>query len=158
MRSIAIIAALAGALALPACGAEDPPDTPAACIVGPGAYLAALEAAPGDVEFGDGTPIGDCLVEEQAPGALSSVGKSMVDAASALNREARRDPAGEASVRLGYLVGSAEQAAESTGGIHTDLILRLNSSARFTPVGEDPLAADFERAYGKGYTAAQAAG
>jgi hypothetical protein len=153
-----MIAALAGAFALAGCGAEDPPETPAACIAGPGAYLAALEAAPGAAELDDGTPIGDCLVEEQAPGALSSVGGSMVDAAGALNREARRNPAGEASVRLGYLVGSAEQAAESTGGIHTDLILRLNSSARYTPGGDDPLGADFERAYGEGYAAAQAAG
>jgi hypothetical protein len=50
-----------------------------------------------------------------------------------------------------------QQAASGTGGIHEDLIRRLDAAARFTPKGESPGVA-FERAFGEGYAAGQAQG
>ena len=156
--SLAIVAAL-GALAPAGCGSDEPPETPAACLVPASDYLAALEAAPGEVRLGDETPISSCLVEEQQPGALGEVGGSMVEAATTLNRAARERPQGEQTVALGYLVGAAEQAAETTGGIHADLVLRLNAAARYSGPGDAAsLGAGFERAFGEGYAAAQSAG
>jgi len=71
-----------------------------------------------------------------------------------LNAEAREDPSGEASVELGYLIGAAQEAGAETGGVHTDLLRRLDAAARFNPGGE-PLPAGFERAFGEGYAAGQ---
>ncbi len=144
-------------LALGACGADDPPETPSACV-GPAAdYVRALAQAPGEVRLAGSTAISDCLVEEQATGALESVGSSLVNAATRLNDEARRDPRGDAAVRLGYLSGAVDEAAESTGGIHEDLRLRLASAARFVP-GGGSLPASFERGFAEGYAAGRAGG
>ena len=41
--------------------------------------------------------------------------------------------------------------------IHTDLVRRLNSSARFSETG-GALPASFERAFGRGYAAGQRSG
>jgi len=156
------ISSLAGALALLAaagCGSEDAPETPAACLTPASRYLAALEDAPGAVRLEGSVAISDCLVEEQAPGTLGAVGKSIVEAAKQLNREARRDPGGQASVELGYLVGAVQEGESRTGGIHADLVIRLDAAARFT--GDGPpasLGAEFERAFGEGYAAGQASG
>jgi hypothetical protein len=143
-------------LALGACGSEDSPDTPAACVGSSEDYLSALVAAPGEVRLAASTPISACLVAEQEPGALSTVGRSLVGAATTLNEEARRDPRGDAAVQLGYLTGAVDQAAESTAGIHQDLRLRLASAARFTPGGGLP--ASFERRFAEGYAAGRAGG
>ena len=150
---------LAGALAaLAGCGSDEAPETPSACL-GPAAdYLAALGDAPGEVRLAGTTPISACVVEEQASGALQTVGKSVIDAATALNRQVRRDPGSEAAVQLGYLVGSVQEGAASTGGIHEDLVLRLDSAARYTGSEGKPFPAAFERAYGEGYAAGQASG
>ncbi len=154
-RLIALAAALA---ALAGCGSDDAPETPAACL-GPAAdYLAALEAAPAEVRLGGTTAISDCLVEDQASGALQTVGKSVVDAATELNREVRRDPRSQAAVELGYLVGAVQEGAADTGGIHEDLVIRLDTAARYTGPGGDPFSAAVERAYGEGYAAGQASG
>lgn len=150
---------LAGAVAgLAGCGSSDPPETPAACLAPMSAYLTALEAAPGQVRLAGATPISDCLVEDQAAGALQTVGKSLVDTASELNSQIRRRPDPEASIQLGYLVGAVQQGAESTGGIHQDLVIRLDSAARYQPSSEASFSAAFERAYGEGYAAGQADG
>lgn len=66
----------------------------------------------------------------------------------------RRDPGGPATVQLGYLVGSVEQGSSTTGGIHQDLVRRLESAANFT-LGGNGLPAAFDRAYQKGYAAGQ---
>ena len=144
-------------LALGACGEDDPPETPGACLAPTAEYLAALEAAPREVQLEGSTPIGACIVAEQEPGTLATVGGSLVDAASRLNAEARRDPAGDAAVKLGYLTGAIDESAEATGGIHEDLRLRLASAARFTP-GEGALPASFERGFAEGYAAGRADG
>ena len=70
----------------------------------------------------------------------------------------RRDPDPAAVVQLGYLVGAVQEAEASTGGIHRDLKLRLDSAARYTGPGDEPFGAAFERSYGEGYAAGQAAG
>lgn len=152
--------ALAGALAtiaLSACGSGESTQTPVACVAPAATYLTALEQAPGEVLLEGATPIADCLTEEQEPGALASVGQAAVAAATQLNRAVRRDFDPQTALRLGYLVGAVEQGAETTGGIHRDLVLRLNAAARFSAEGGE-LGAAFERAFGEGYAAAQAAG
>lgn len=150
---------LAGALSvlvvLSGCGSDEPPQTPVACLAPASAYLEALEAAPGGVRLGGTTPISSCLVEEQSSGPLQTVGQSAVEAATVLNGEIREDPDPVTIVRLGYLVGAMRQAAGSTSGIHEDLVLRLESAARFSGEGEKPFDAGFERAFGEGYAAGQ---
>jgi hypothetical protein len=147
---------LAG-LAIAGCGDNDEDSAPAACLGGGDVYLAALEAAPDEVLLERTTPISDCLVEGQEGGELGQVGEGMVDAATELNRRAQADPGGPSTVQLGYLVGAAQEAASTTGGIHEDLVLRLDSAARFTG-GERAFPASFERAFGAGYAAGQASG
>jgi hypothetical protein len=145
-RPIAVLLAI-GAIAV-GCG-EDEAETPAACFSGTGEYLAALEAAPSEVRLGGETPISDCLPSEQEGAELGDVGQAAIAAATDLNEEARRDPTGPESLRLGYLVGAVERGAED---IHADLVRRLNNAARFTPSGE-LLPASFERTFGRGYAA-----
>lgn len=163
---------LAGTLlslaALAGCGSDEAPDTPAACVAPAPEYVAALQAAPGEVRLGGTTAISLCIVKEQDPGALASVGEAVVGAATELNREVLRlreaRSAGakaeleRKAVQLGYLVGAVQEAAATTGGIHQDLVLRLDSAARFTGKGDEPFSAELERALGKGYNAGQETG
>ena len=141
---------------LAACGSSEE-ETPVACLGDSDAYLAALAAAPGEVRLGGETPISDCLPSGQDVGAQNAVGSAAIEAATQLNADARRRPAGDAAVRLGYLIGAIQEGATETGGIHADLVRRLDSAARFSPGGE-PLSAALERALGVGYAAGQAAG
>lgn len=157
-RVMALGAAALIAAAVGACGSDEPPDTPAACAAPARAYLEALEGAPGEVLIAGTTPIGDCLVEEQDPGVLATVGEAMVAAATELNRAARTAPDRQLAVQLGYLVGAARQASSSTGGIHEDLVLRLESAARYAGKEGDSFGAAFERSFGQGYAAGQAGG
>jgi hypothetical protein len=156
------LAVLAAALVVVAGCGEDEPETPAACLAPATQYLDALAAAPEPVLLDGSTPISDCLVEDQSPAEQGQVGEELIRAATRLNTEALRDPSGDATVQLGYLVGAVQQgAAESgateSGGIHTDLLRRLDSAARFTEGGR-PLPASFERAFGEGYAAGQESG
>jgi hypothetical protein len=154
-RAALLAAAVAAGAA--GCGTSGAPDTPAACLSGPSAYIAALQAAPGDVRLDGSVPIGDCLVEEQGAGEIADVGQSTLGAATKLNTEGRRDPSGPAPLELGYLVGAVEQAADSTGGIHEDLARRIESAARFAPNGEE-LPTQFRRGFGQGFAAGQGDG
>ena len=161
MRPVRRISGLLGALALAAlggCGSDDSPDTPAACVAGPQAYLRALEAAPAEVRLDGATPISDCLVEEQEPGVQAQVGEAIIAAATQLNRKIRRDPGGAETQRLGYLVGAVQEAASRTGGIHEDLVLRLDNAARYPGPQGEAFGAGFERVFGEGYTAGQEGG
>ncbi len=151
-RRFALLALAALALALPGCRDEEP-ETPVACLGSASDYLQALRAAPQPVLLAGDTPISDCLVAGQEGGELSGAGESIVTAATKLNEAARLDPAGPEAVRLGYLVGAVQQGASDTGGIHADLVRRVDNAARFSPEGLLP--AEFERAYGTGYAAAQ---
>jgi hypothetical protein len=152
--SVLIFAALAAAVGLWACGSSEPPDTPSACLAPASAYLSALEAAPGDVRLGGTTSIGDCLVEEQDAGPLAEVGKSMVTAATELNRQVLRGAPRQTAVEPGYLVGVAEEGASKTGGIHQDLVLRLQSAAHYSGPHGDSLPPGFAAAFAEGQAAA----
>ncbi len=158
MRPIAIT--LFAAATLSACGADEAPETPVACVAPAAAYLQALEEAPAEVRLDGDVAISSCLVSEQEPGALASVGESVVEVANRLNAQIRRDsdPDPQTIIALGYLVGAVERGAEGTSGIHQDLRLRINSAARFTPADSRPFGAEFERTFGEGYAAAQANG
>jgi hypothetical protein len=136
------------------CGTKQNEGAPAACLATNQAYLTALERAPGEVRLADATPISDCLVPEQDAGQLANIGHEMIIAATKLNVEARRDPGGRASLQLGYLLGAVAKGADA---IHTDLVRRLNSAARFSDTG-GALPARFERAFGRGYAAGQSGG
>src|SRR4051794_30817068 len=114
------------------CGAKKDDEAPGACLVGDQAYLRALERAPAPVKLGGAAPPSDCLVPEQVAGQLANVGQTMIVAATKLNGEARGDPAGPAAVQLGYLLGAVSKGADA---IHTDLVRRLNSAARFNGSG-----------------------
>ena len=150
---LAPLVALAAAAAIVGCASEKP-ETPAACLAPAKDYAAALEAAPQPVRLADGTSISECLVADQSPADISSVGQELIAAATRLNAEAKQDPPGEASVELGYLIGAAQEAGSETAGLHTDLLRRLDSAARFNEGGA-PLPASFERAFGEGYAAGQ---
>src|SRR5687768_2257910 len=105
------VTGMAALVAFAGCGSDDQGETPAACLQPAAAYLRALEAAPAEVRLDGGTPISDCLVANQPAGALQTVGKSVVDAATELNREILDDPERETIVRLGYLVGAVQEGA-----------------------------------------------
>jgi hypothetical protein len=138
------------------CGSEEAA-TPAACLEGPGTFAEALRDAPGQVRLAGETPISDCLSENQSGGDLATVGGAMVGVATRLNAEARRDPGGEATVQLGYLVGAAARGAEDTQGIHAELVRRLESAALFSPAGKPP-PPPFDQQYEKGYAAGRDGG
>jgi hypothetical protein len=138
------------------CGGTDD-GTPVACLNGSGAYLRALEAAPGDVRLAGDVPISGCLAENQPAGDLATVGDALLDAATELNDRARAEPGGAANVRLGYLIGAAQAGAEGTDGIHAELIRRLIAAATYSP-GRQVLTKEYERAYREGFDAGLARG
>jgi hypothetical protein len=156
---IAVAAAVSVATAaLAGCGSSDPPSTPTACLTSSTAYVDALADAPGEVRLDGTTPISGCLVSEQEAGPLSQVGAAMVAAATELNRRALAAGGDQTAVELGYLVGAAAEGASTTGGIHRDLILRLESAARYQGKGQNDLPPGFEVAYGRGYAAGRSTG
>lgn len=150
-RSLSMAGICCALLALGGCGGSDD-STPVACLNGSGAYLRALEKAPGQVTLAGGEPISDCLTENQKAGDLTAVGDAMLDSATTLNAEARREHGGAANVELGYLIGAAQRGAEGTGGIHAELMRRLIAAATYSP-GRRVLSKDFERAYRQGFDA-----
>jgi hypothetical protein len=158
VRSGLIATGAAALIAVAGCGSDDPPETPAACLQPSSAYLDALGRAPGEVRLDGTTPISSCLVPDQASGALQTVGKSVIDAATELNRQVLDDPDPGTIVQLGYLVGAVQEGASGTSGIHTDLVRRLDSAARYTGRGGRPFGAKFERTFDEGYAAGQASG
>jgi hypothetical protein len=153
----AILVALAAATLAAGCGRSQSDETPAACLDGASAYASALAAAPGAVTLAGGTPISDCLAENQNGGDLAGVGEAMVETATRLNAEVRAEPGGDANLQLGYLLGAAQRGADRTEGIHTDLVRRLTVAARYAP-GRQPLTPAFYRAYRTGYAAGKRSG
>src|SRR6059058_6170148 len=140
---------LAGlALAALGCGSQDD-STPVACLEGAPAYEKALQDAPGEVLLGGETPISDCLAANQTAGDLARVGEAMVETATSLNAEAREEGGDDAAVQLGYLLGAAQRGADSSEGIHADLVRRLTVAARYAPA-EEPLSEGILSAYRHG--------
>src|SRR4051812_47104730 len=128
VQLVAVALAAGLAIAVAGCGNQDD-STPVACLEGAAAYEKALQAAPGKALLGGETPIADCLAANQKAGDLSQVGEAMVATATALNARAREEDGGDAAVQLGYLIGAAAQAAETSEGIHSDLVRRLTVAA-----------------------------
>lgn len=155
MRYAAALLIVALAL-LAGCGDSDD-STPVACLEGAGTYERALRAAPEEVLLEDETLISECLTRNQTGGDLSRIGEAMLETATALNAEAREDPGGDASLRLGYLLGAVQRGSEESEGIHSDLLRRLVVAARFAP-GKQPLPPEFVRAFRDGYAAGQSNG
>jgi hypothetical protein len=151
-------AALFACLALAAfgCGNQDD-STPVACLEGAGAYEKALRDAPGEVRLQGETPISDCLASNQQAGDLAQVGEAMIEAATSLSAKAREEDGGDAAVQLGYLLGAATRGAESSEGIHSDLVRRLTVSARYAP-DKEPLSPQFLSAYREGFDAGHSGG
>src|SRR4051794_29068744 len=156
MRLAAASLLTAVALAAFGCGSQDE-STPVACLEGAPAYEKALKDAPGEVLLGGKTPIGDCLARNQTAGDLARVGEAMVETATSLSAEAREEDGGDAAVQLGYLLGAAQRGADSSEGIHTDLVRRLTVAARYAP-DKQPLSPAFIRSYEAGYAAGRREG
>jgi hypothetical protein len=154
MRWAVALAAIAAVLAGAGCGTKKNDLAPSACLASNEGYLRALQRAPGEVRLAGTTPISGCLVPEQDAGQLANVGHEMIIAATKLNAQARQNPGGAAPLQLGYLIGAIAKGADP---IHTDLVRRLNSAARFSETG-GAQSADFERAFGRGYAAGQHSG
>src|ERR1700759_4271033 len=91
------------ALLVAGCGHKEE-TTPVACLEGSKPFLKALEAAPGEVLLRGEATIADCLPENQDPGELATVGEAMIEAATALNAEAREAGGTQQATELGYLV------------------------------------------------------
>jgi hypothetical protein len=158
-RAVPLFAALPVLLALlcAGCGSNGSGATPPACLATASAYLKALGAAPGSVRLGGKTPISDCLVDNQSGGDLADMSASMVRAATLLSGGARKNPGGAETLRLGYLVGAVQAGAADTSGIHTDLVRRLEASARYAKP-RAPGGRSFDRAYARGYAAGRSGG
>jgi len=148
--TIAALALLVG------CGSADD-STPVACLEGASAYERALKAAPDEVLLGDETLISECLPRNQSGGDLSRVGEALIEAATALNAEARAEPGGAANLQLGYLLGAVERGAEESEGIHSDLIRRLVVAARFVP-DKQASPPGFLPTYSEGFEAGRSGG
>jgi hypothetical protein len=151
MRLVAAALLVCFALAAFGCGNQGD-STPMACLEGAPAYEKALRDAPGAVQLQGETPISDCLASNQQAGDLAQVGEAMVETATTLSAEAREEDGGDAAVQLGYLIGAAQRGAESSEGIHADLVRRLTVAARYAPGGQ-PLSPAFMRSYEAGYAA-----
>ena len=149
-----ILAALA--VAGIGCGSQGD-STPVACLEGAGAYERALRDAPSEVLLGGETLISECLAENQKAGDLARVGETMLETATALSAEARKEGGGDAAVQLGYLIGAAQRGAETSEGIHSDLVRRLTVAARYAPGGQ-PLSQQFLSAYREGFDAGHSGG
>jgi hypothetical protein len=152
-RTAPLLIALAAVSA--GCGSGDGGVTPAACLAPAATYVKALEAAPDPVRLAGETPISDCLVEDQSAGDLADLGASLVRTAALLSAAAQRDPGGEQTLRLGYLVGAIQKGASETSGIHTDLVRRIESSPRYLKARGTN---SFDLAYARGYAAGRSGG
>ena len=112
------------ALALAGCATGES-ELPAACTDGADAVRAALRAAPGEVRLG-GAALSSCLSEEADGEQQQAVGIAFVEAASGLARQARREAEGRAALELGYLIAAAHRGGDSTQGVHSELLRRLD--------------------------------
>jgi hypothetical protein len=148
--ALLLVAAILGAAG---CGTKKNDLAPAACLATNEGYLRALERAPAEVRLAGSTPISTCLAPDQDAGQLANIGHEMIIAATKLNAGARQGSA-SATLQLGYLIGAVSKGASS---IHTDLVRRLNSAARFSQTGGSQ-SASFERAFGRGYAAGHRSG
>jgi len=139
-------------LAAAGCGSADEDTTPVACLSGERSYLEALADAPGAVRLNGGVAISDCLVENQSAADIERVGLTLLGVATELNESAPQDPGGDPPLQLGYLVAALQRGAEETGGIHAELVRRVEAAALFSPAGKAP-PPPFDQRYRKGFDA-----
>lgn len=152
MKAVFSIVVIALTLGLAACGSNtDAQDTPVACLSEPAAYEKALDKLPRPVLIEGETRISDCLPDEQSAGDLADVGSAMIETAQALNTRARQAPGGSDNVALGYLLGAVREGSGPTGGIHADLVRRVDAAAHYSPGGK-PLPPRFGIALANGTT------
>jgi len=116
---LALCAAVVGG-----CGSSDEGGIPAGCPEDSAQVLAALRDAPRPVRI-HGVALSECLTRGSSGEDVQRIGAAYVPAAGSLADQARREPRGPAALRLGYLVGAAERGAAGTGGLHTELVRRL---------------------------------
>lgn len=148
MRRILAVC-LAGVLAA-GCGSDKDTSLPTACRDATARQVeSALEAAPSTVRVRD-VRLSECFNRNADPGDVQGVGAVFIDVAEDLAEQARREPDGDAALRLGYLLGAAERGAGHTQGIHSELIRRLEN----TSAGIDPDTSS----YGRGLSAGRATG
>jgi hypothetical protein len=119
-----VVVALITAAVLGACAQGRDP-LPAACSEPADEWRAALAAASGGDVTLQGATIADCLAPDSSVAELQTVGATFVDVAAGLAPAARRDPRGPEAAQLGYLMGAARAQAARTGGIHDELVRRL---------------------------------
>jgi hypothetical protein len=140
--------ALLATLALVGCTREES-RLPAACVEGEDAVRAALRTAPEPVRLG-GVALSRCLSEEADGEQLQVVGIAFVEAASRLATEARRNPEGRSALELGYLTAAAHRGGDSTQGVHSELLRRMDQELSTVNTRS--------RAYQRGHRAGQSAG
>jgi hypothetical protein len=129
MRHVLVLAAAAAALA--GCGANGPEKLPAACTAGPQPLLRALSSAPGAVRI-DGVSISHCFNRQASSADVQVVGGGLLAAAQQLGDRAASDPAGDAALRLGYLIGAAERGVRRNG-VAGELLRRLEQEQGSLP-------------------------
>jgi urease alpha subunit len=103
----------------------------AACTQGPSALSQALDTAPDRVALPDGTRLSDCVRRADANAEIQEVAAGATPLADRLATESKGSEA--AAVRLGYLIGAARRGARHTGGIHAELLRRLERAAATVP-------------------------
>jgi hypothetical protein len=118
------------------CGSSDEGGIPAGCPEDANQVIAALRVAPRPVRVHE-LALSDCLTKGSSGEEVQRIGAAYVPAAARLADEARRKPRGGAALRLGYLVGAAERGAARTGGLHSELVRRLQQELEAVEAGSD---------------------
>jgi hypothetical protein len=121
-RRVRRLAAILLVLGMAGCARDDgEAELPSACRSEAAVFGDALAAAPSAVRV-DGVAISECLVKEASQGDVQLVGQTLLAAAQGLGEEER-------AVALGYLVGALRRGAERSGGIHLELVRRVEQEA-----------------------------
>jgi hypothetical protein len=120
--------ALASLVLLAGCGSADDERLPAGCTPSAQELVGALASAPGPVEL-SGLSLSGCVVKSSEPAEVQELGGAYLAAATALGRDATRNPEGQAALRLGYLVGAVRRGSELTPGFHSELVRRIEQEA-----------------------------
>jgi len=139
--ALAVCTAGAGA----GCAAEERASLPQACRQGPQAVLDALARAPGPVRI-DGVPISGCMNEHADAADLQELGAAVNGAAARLAQRAARRPESPAALRLGYLSAAVRRGAQRSGGLHSELVRRVDQEL----LGVDRSSAAFRRGQSAG--------
>lgn len=123
-RAAAHVVAVASVALMAGCTTSEEPGVPVECRSSAEQVERSLASAPGPVTL-DGVPISACFARQADQADMQAVGLALTGAAAGLADEARERPEGDAALRLGYLVGAVREGAEAGGGIHDELVRRL---------------------------------